>query len=63
MVDFDVFDACWSTDRSRCCRVALDGHEQPGFGGDDEIIVGDGEDFVIAGVGDDKVNYEIARHW
>ena len=28
-----------------------------GLGGDDEIIVGDGEDFVVAGVGDDRVNY------
>ena len=27
------------------------------LGGVDEIIVGDGEDFVIAGVGDDRVNY------
>ena len=27
------------------------------MGGVDEIIVGDGEDFVIAGVGDDRVNY------
>ena len=27
-----------------------------GLGGVDEIIVGDGADYVIAGVGDDKVN-------
>ena len=32
-----------------------------GLGGVDEIIVGDGEDFVIAGVGDDKVNYRSTR--
>ena len=28
-----------------------------GLGGVDEIITGDGADYVIAGVGDDKVNY------
>ena len=42
-----------------------------GLGGVDEIVTGDGADYVIAGVGDDKVNVGVTapdfgddvRHW
>ena len=36
--------------------------EPTGFDGVDEIIVGDGEDFVIAGGGGDRVNYTLDPH-
>ena len=60
IADFDVFVPAGQTDKiSVLSELTSTATNNTGLGGDDEIIVGDGEDFVIAGVGDDKVNYEI----
>ena len=59
IADFDVFVPAGQTDKiSVLSELTSTATNNTGLGGDDEIIVGDGEDFVIAGVGDDQVNYE-----
>ena len=60
--DFDVFVPAGQTDKiSVLSELTSTATNNTGLGGVDEIIVGDGEDFVIAGVGDDKVNYGSTR--